>query len=101
MSFDNLVMKYLQLRSFIFTRLKNSTQLPPMSILETFALQDCYIKGQITQFYNILRENHKESSENKRQAWIQDLNMDISLDDWNTICLNAQTQTLNSRLRLL
>ncbi len=27
--------------------------------------------------------------------------MDISLDDWNTICLNAQTQTLNSRLRLL
>ncbi len=29
------------------------------------------------------------------------MNMDISEDDWNKICLNAQTQTLNSRLRLL
>ncbi len=27
--------------------------------------------------------------------------MDISVDDWNKIGLNAQTQTLNSRLRIL
>lgn len=60
--------------------------------------QECYSKGPITQLYNILRENHKESSENKRQAWIRDINMDILLDDWKAICLNEQTQT---QLRLL
>ncbi len=110
-SFESLVVKfhipqkhlfkYLQLRSFITTCLKGSTQLPPLSILENCTLQDCYSKGWITQLCNILRSNQKDCSEVKRQAWIQDMNMDISEDDWNKICLNAQTQTLNSRLRLL
>ncbi len=110
-SFESLVVKfhipqkhffkYLQLRSFITTCLKGSTQLPPLSILENCTLQDCYSKGWITQLYNTLRSNQKDCSEIKRQAWIQDMNMDISEDVWNKICLNAQTQTLNSRLRLL
>lgn len=69
-------LKYLQGRSFIFSCLKNSAQLPPVSLLETFSTQDCLSKGQITQLYNILG-NHKESAENKRQAWIYDLNKDV------------------------
>lgn len=52
-----------------------------MSMLETLTEPDCSIKGQITQLYNILRENHEENSENKRLAWIQDTNMDIPVED--------------------
>lgn len=111
MSFDNLVskfniprkhfFKYLQLRSFIFSKLKKSVQLPALSTLETFSTQECFSKGRITQLYNILVQNHKENSENKRREWMQDLNKDISLGEWGTICLKAQTQTINTRLRLL
>ncbi len=74
-SFESLVVKfhipqkhffkYLQLRSFITTCLKGSTQLPPLSILENCTLQDCYSKGWITQLYNILRSNQKDCSEIK------------------------------------
>jgi len=32
---------------------------------------------------------------------MQDLNKDVSLDEWGTISLKAQTQTINTRLRLL
>lgn len=44
-----------------------------MSTLEQLTLQNCNNKGWITQLYEILRENNKESCENKRQAWIQDV----------------------------
>jgi len=56
---------------------------------------------QITQLYNLLVQNHKAKSDNKRRVWMQDLNKDVSLDEWGTICLKAQTQTINTRLRLL
>lgn len=111
MSFDKLVakfhipqkhfFKYLQLRSFIFSYSKNLGKIPPMSTLEQLTLQNCNNKGWITQLYEILRENNKESCENKRQAWIQDVKNDISLEEWSTICLKSQTQTINTRLRLL
>lgn len=57
--------KYLQLRSFILTSLKNSVHQPFLSTLETFSTQ-------VTQLYNILVENHEDNSESKRLEWIQD-----------------------------
>lgn len=81
MSFDELkakydlpqkhFFKYLQLRSFIRARLKNSVQQPSMSTLEIFSTGNCFSKGRVTQLYNILVENHKDNSESKRQ-WIVD-----------------------------
>ena len=111
MSFDELkakydvpqkhFFKYLQLRSFILTCLKNSVQQPPISTLEMFSPKICSSKGLVTQLYNIMVENHKDDSESKRQQWIGDLQEDISVEDWGIICSKVHTQTINTRLRLI
>uniref|UniRef100_A0A671WUW6 Reverse transcriptase domain-containing protein n=1 Tax=Sparus aurata TaxID=8175 RepID=A0A671WUW6_SPAAU len=88
--------KYLQLRSFILAHLNNSVHQPPLSILETQVTKNCFGKRLISQFYNMLVENHKENSDNKRQEWMRDLQEDISLTEWSTICLKTHTQTINT-----
>ena len=97
---QNHFFKYLQVRSFIYSHLKN-TQQPPSSVLEKFSTQDYYEKGLVSQMYSILEGSCKENSENTRQRWIQDLQVDISEIDWGIICSKAQTQTINTRLRLI
>ena len=97
MSFDELkakydvpqkhFFKYLQLRSFILTCLKNSVH-----------HSQCL---HWTQLYDIMVENHKENSGSKRQQWIGDLQEDILVEDWGTICSKVHTQTINTQLRLI
>lgn len=93
--------KYLQLRSFILSRLNHSVQQPQFSILESFSMQNCFGKGRVAQIYKILVNNNKDNSERRRQDWIQDLNEEISQEEWGTICSEAQSQTINTRLRLI
>ena len=111
MSFDDLVnfydiprkhfFKYLQLKSFLMSAQGRNLSEPPLSILEKLVSANCNSKGHISAFYNTIRSASYESSEDKLASWSQDLQEDISLADWKYICTKAQTQTINTRLKLL
>lgn len=92
--------KYLQTRSFIYSCVKDTNQ-PPLSLLEQLSTQHCLGKGLVSLFYCTLEGNHKDNSESIRQRWIEDFQEDIEKDDWGLICSKAQSQTINTRLRLI
>lgn len=110
MSFDNLkekfgipqthMFKYFQIRSFIRSRWQ-SYQCPPLSVIEKLVTSDPYAKGKISTLYKTLSETSLESSDYKRRAWIEDLQRDITVDDWEKACYQAQTLSINSRLKLI
>uniref|UniRef100_A0A671UDU8 Reverse transcriptase domain-containing protein n=1 Tax=Sparus aurata TaxID=8175 RepID=A0A671UDU8_SPAAU len=62
--------KYLQLRSFIHSKLNHSSNCPLLTVLERFATQHQQSKGQISTLYNIFSAHAKESSDSKRRLWI-------------------------------
>ena len=97
---QNHFFKYLQIRNFITTCIKHTKQ-PPLTVLERFSTQNCLGKGLVSQMYGILEGFHKDDSENIRQKWTHDLQMEISESDWSSVCSKAQTQTINTRLRLI
>ncbi len=43
--------KYLQLQSFIYSKLNHSSNCPPLTVLERFATQHQHSKGQISTLY--------------------------------------------------
>lgn len=43
----------------------------------------------------------KETSKDRLEAWITDTQENIDISDWEKVCLKAQKQTVNTRLRLL
>lgn len=55
----------------------------------------------MSKFYRLLMAHFKDSTLDKLNAWRTDLHEDISEADWNEACLRAQTQTVNTRLKLL
>ena len=75
------------LRSFIFKTQKSLT-LPTLASLEE--------RGVNSRFYGTIID-----SSNKRLAWSEDLNSVISVEDWRKACLKAQTQSINSHLKLI
>lgn len=92
--------KYLQLRSFVYARTHSYTQ-PPLSILENLAVNNCTGKGQISLIYNILVKNHKDSTEHRKTQWVNDLQKDITKEEWREVCLKVQHLTINTHLRLI
>lgn len=92
--------KYIQVRRFITTQLKSTVKLP-LSTIENIAINHHHSRGLLSKFYNILLLSSKESSLSYLQAWKTDLQTEISDDKWNNSCLLAQTQTINTRFRLL
>lgn len=93
--------KFLQVRSFISSSQNKSLIEPPLSVLESVALKLQQGKGQVSALYNILVEHSRESSEGRLLAWREDLQEDVTEEEWSDICLKAQTQTINSQLKLL
>lgn len=93
--------KYLQLRSFIFSRRKNSLALPSLSSLEDCTLRLLHSRGQISFLYKLFVDTSKESSSHCLQAWRTDLNVDITDQEWSQACLLAQTQSINTNSKLL
>uniref|UniRef100_A0A8C5DVP3 Reverse transcriptase zinc-binding domain-containing protein n=1 Tax=Gouania willdenowi TaxID=441366 RepID=A0A8C5DVP3_GOUWI len=92
--------KYLQLRNFI--QKKQSNLLKPFkSKLEVLVTEDSSKKGAISQFYNLLASNSSENSTIKLEAWRKDLEINLSLEEWRSVCIKAQKQTINLRLRIL
>lgn len=93
--------KYLQLRSFISSSQNHSLDIPNISSLEAAILGHCYDKGSISSLYRLFVSGSNESSESKLKLWKEDMEDEISLEDWNEACRRAQIQTINSSLKLV
>ncbi len=93
--------KYLQIRNFILKSQNNSLDMPPLSILEKEVTRNCFSKGLISSLYNMLVSGSKDSSNCKLEAWRSDLKDNIQMEDWMEACKEAQSLTMNTRLKLL
>uniref|UniRef100_A0A8C7WYP2 Reverse transcriptase domain-containing protein n=1 Tax=Oryzias sinensis TaxID=183150 RepID=A0A8C7WYP2_9TELE len=92
--------KFLQLKHFIYSTQKQLS-LPPLSKMEELIKSCIEGKGQISLFYNLLLTHSKESSLQKLEAWKIDISEDISEVEWEMACLKAQTQSVNTKFKLL
>lgn len=93
--------KYLQLRRFVRANQDRLMLAPPLSILEKVLIKKPFGKGIISEFYDLLLAFSPESSNSRLNAWKTDLQEDLTLEQWSTACKAAQTQTGNTRLKLL
>ena len=93
--------KYLQLRSFIRSYNKDFTHTPPLSTLEKILSKNPYTKGMISEFYNLLLASSMDTSTTRLIAWSSDLQEEVTVEQWSTACKAAQSQTSNTRLKLL
>lgn len=92
--------KYLQLRSYIGAKLNNFSK-PPISELEEVISGNDLKRGTISEFYKLILSHSSDNSVSKLEAWKKDLNLNLSLEEWEFVCNKAHKQTINSRLRLL
>ncbi|KAG9283901.1 WD repeat-containing protein 3 isoform X1 [Astyanax mexicanus] len=93
--------KYLQIRSYIMKKYKHQLNKPPLSSLEEVILNHMHSRGQVSVSYSLILENSNESSTDKRMKWSSDMGTEISEDDWKMLCHTAQTQTINTRFKLI
>uniref|UniRef100_A0A671X7A5 Reverse transcriptase domain-containing protein n=1 Tax=Sparus aurata TaxID=8175 RepID=A0A671X7A5_SPAAU len=92
--------KYLQVRSFIFKSQK-SLSLPSLTSVEEISVNHNSKRGLISRFYALIVGGSQVSSENKREAWSEDLKTVISVEEWQGVCLKAQTQSINTHFKLI
>lgn len=96
----NHFFKYLQIRSYILKK-HQSARRPPLSNLEKAIMDNLQGRGQVSLLYHFFVDNSEESSNSKRLEWSHDLSREISEVDWKTVCQTAQTQTINTRFKLI
>lgn len=111
MSFEEIVVKYnvarnqfckyLQLRNFIRTQQNQSISIPVLSTIEEIMVKDCHGRGLISKIYNLLVGESSETSVKRLEAWREDLQENISTEEYERACAKAQSQTVNTRLKLL
>lgn len=80
---------------------QNNLSKPPSLKLEEMISKNSAKKGAISEFYKLLLSNSKDNSASKLEAWKKDLELNLSLEEWELVCKKAHKQTVNSRLRLL
>ena len=97
----NHFFKYLQLKSYMSLQYKQIMYIPPLSKLEELTLANLEGRGHVSKYYNILVAYSTESTLDKLNAWKGDIQEDIDERVWNDACLKAQTQTINTRFKLL
>ena len=90
--------KYIQIRSFVQVRMNQNLTEPRLSELEKIVSNQGPKKGRISALYDLLVSGSKESSEHRLNSWREDIQEDISVDEWSDMCIKAQTQTVNTRL---
>lgn len=98
---NNHFFRYLQLRSFISSSQNHSLDIPTISALEVAVTRHCYDKGLISTLYDLFVSGSIESSESKLRLWNEDIEEEISLEEWSEACKEAQRQTVSSTLKLL
>ncbi len=91
--------KFLHIRIFI-SRMYRPLCLPSLSSVEEIAKHKS-MKGLISRFYKLIMDGCKTSSESRRLAWREDLNGTITAEEWQKICLKAQTQSINTHFKLI
>ncbi len=92
--------KYLQIRSYIYSRIKAYSK-PQHSTLEQITLNHMKDRGMVSLFYKTLLAGLKEGSQSYLSAWKRDLQVDITVEEWEHACLSSQTQSNNTRCRIL
>ena len=93
--------RYIQLRSFISSSQDHSLDIPTISALEVAVTRHCYGKGLISTLYDLFVSGSIESSESKLRLWNEDIEEEISLEEWSEACKEAQRQSVSSSLKLL
>ena len=78
--------KYLQIRSFVQVRMNQSLTEPCMSELEKTVSTLGSKKGRISVLYEMLVCGSRESSEQKLISWREDIQEDISREEWSDMC---------------
>ena len=63
--------------------------------------ENSFKKGAVSHLYKLLLSHSPDNSILKLEAWKKDLQINVSLDEWELACSKAHKQTINSRLRLL
>ncbi len=58
-------------------------------------------RGMVSLFYKTLLAGLKEGSQSYLSAWKRDFQVDITVEEWEHACLSAQTQSINTRCRIL
>lgn len=92
--------KYMQLKCFIYSQIKTTSE-PSLSTIEQLMVNSLYSRGQISSLYDLLLRGSKENSLSYLSAWKNDLQSDISIEDWEKTCLLAKTRTINTRCNFL
>lgn len=97
MIFPIIFLKYLQLRILMVAQNQNLKG-PPRSTLENMSSIHCKGKGIISALYNLQPESVRKCNSLK-----ENIQEDILMDEWSSICTctQAQTQTVNTQLKLL
>lgn len=93
--------KYLQIRSLIYSQIKTTLE-PLLSTTKQLTVKKTYtIEATCPCFIIYYYQVPKKTSLSYLSAWKNDLHLDISVEDWEKTCLLAQTQTINTRCKLL
>lgn len=93
----NHLFKYLQLRNFVRVTQDNLDK-PPLSVVEEIMMKDSLKKGLISENHNLLTSDSAENSDYKLNAWKENLQSEISHEEWRTACSSVHTSSINARL---
>ena len=80
--------KYLQIRNFINSLLKENKLRFSLSKLEYTLISVKSLKGKISEFYTILSQQHSNDYDLLKQLWERDLGTTYSIKAWSQICKN-------------
>lgn len=64
-------------------------------------LEDSVGGGQVSLLYKMFVDKSPESSEDQPKSWRLDSQQEISEEEGFEVCLEAQAQTINTRLKLI
>lgn len=64
-------------------------------------IKDKLRQGIISELYNLLSSYSPENSQSKLKAWKENLQLEISEEDWEAACTGAHIKSINTHLKLI
>ena len=74
--------KYLQIKSFLSAKFKDTTHIPKLSSIEEL-IEKKGEKGQLSKYYNLIMLNSKDSAVDKLKWWRRDIQEETDDSEWN------------------
>lgn len=93
--------RYLQIRDFVKKNMPNFEVLNKHDTLEAMNKFDPATRGAVSLFYRILHERALLSTEVYREAWADELNMELSDENWEECLRNVHKCSVNVRHNLI